>query len=90
MNDVRLSLCALVLAAVGVHGQGIQTGIHYPLPVHLQPAYADLGYGPGDFACSEQAAREELSLPIYPELQEPALRCIAQCINGKNLLRIGQ
>jgi dTDP-4-amino-4,6-dideoxygalactose transaminase/acetyltransferase-like isoleucine patch superfamily enzyme len=47
---------------------GIQTGIHYPIPVHLQPAYADLGYGPGDFPESERAAGEVLSLPMYPEL----------------------
>jgi dTDP-4-amino-4,6-dideoxygalactose transaminase/acetyltransferase-like isoleucine patch superfamily enzyme len=46
----------------------IQTGIHYPIPVHLQPAYADLGYGPGAFPESERAAGEVLSLPMYPEL----------------------
>ena len=63
-----------------LHGQGIQTGIHYPIPVHLQPAYANLGYGPADFPFSEQVAREELSLPMYPELQEPALRRIAKCV----------
>lgn len=71
-----------------LHGQNIQTGIHYPLPVHLQPAYADLGYGPGDFVCSEQAACEELSLPIYPELPEPVLRTIAACINAGNILEV--
>jgi dTDP-4-amino-4,6-dideoxygalactose transaminase len=48
--------------------QGIQTGIHYPIPVHLQPAYADLGYKLGDFPCSELAAEEVLSLPMYAEL----------------------
>jgi dTDP-4-amino-4,6-dideoxygalactose transaminase len=48
--------------------QGIQTAIHYPIPVHLQPAYGDLGYGPGSFPHAEALAREELSLPIYPEL----------------------
>jgi len=47
---------------------GIQTGIHYPVPVHLQPAYSDLGYGPGAFPHSEAAARHVLSLPLYPEL----------------------
>jgi dTDP-4-amino-4,6-dideoxygalactose transaminase len=51
-----------------LNAQGIQTGIHYPIPVHLQAAYADLGYKPGDFPHSELAAREELSLPMYAEL----------------------
>jgi dTDP-4-amino-4,6-dideoxygalactose transaminase len=48
--------------------QGIQTGIHYPHPVHLLPAFSDLGYQVGDFAYSEQAASEVLSLPMFPEL----------------------
>jgi len=47
---------------------GVQTGVHYPIPVHLQPAYRDLGYVEGDFPVSEDAARQVLSLPIYPEL----------------------
>ena len=47
---------------------GIQTGVHYPIPVHLQPAYRDLGYSLGDFPVSERAAAEVLSLPISPEL----------------------
>jgi dTDP-4-amino-4,6-dideoxygalactose transaminase len=46
----------------------IQTGIHYPIPVHLLPAYADLGYLRGDFPHSEQAADEVLSLPMFAEL----------------------
>lgn len=47
---------------------GIQTGRHYPIPVHLQPAYADLGYRRGDFPQAEDASEQVLSLPIYPEL----------------------
>ncbi len=50
--------------------KGIQTLIHYPLPVHLQPAYSDLGYRPGNLPYSEAAAREVLSLPLYPEMSE--------------------
>jgi dTDP-4-amino-4,6-dideoxygalactose transaminase len=50
--------------------QGIQTGIHYPVPVHMQPAYADLGYKEGEFPASERAAAEVLSLPMFPELTE--------------------
>ena len=48
--------------------EGIQTGLHYPIPVHLQQAHRDLGYSVGDFPESEAAAREVLSLPIYPEM----------------------
>jgi dTDP-4-amino-4,6-dideoxygalactose transaminase len=48
--------------------QGIQTGIHYPTPVHMLPAYADLGYREGAFPHAERAAAEVLSLPMFPEL----------------------
>jgi dTDP-4-amino-4,6-dideoxygalactose transaminase len=48
--------------------QGIQTGIHYPFPIHLLPAYADLGYVRGQFPHAERAAEEVLSLPMFPEL----------------------
>jgi dTDP-4-amino-4,6-dideoxygalactose transaminase len=48
---------------------GIGTGIHYPVPVHLQKAYADLGYEPGDLPVTETLANRFLSLPIYAELQ---------------------
>jgi dTDP-4-amino-4,6-dideoxygalactose transaminase len=47
---------------------GVATGIHYPIPVHLQPAYADLGHRPGDFPHAERFAAETLSLPMFPEL----------------------
>ena len=48
--------------------QGVQTGIHYPVPVHLQEAYSELGYRAGDFPCSEKLADEVLSLPLYAEI----------------------
>ena len=54
----------------------VETGLHYPTPIHLQPGYTDLGYGPGSFDRSEQAAREVLSLPIYPELSEEQQRVV--------------
>jgi dTDP-4-amino-4,6-dideoxygalactose transaminase len=64
----------------GLTEQGIQTGIHYPVPVNLQPAYADLGYPPGAFPHAEAAAREVLSLPLYPEMQSEAVEQVAQAI----------
>ena len=55
-------------ARVRLEAAGVQTGVHYPIPVHLQPAYRNLGGAPGDFPVAEHAAGEVLSLPIYPEL----------------------
>ncbi|MGK9237078.1 DegT/DnrJ/EryC1/StrS family aminotransferase [Inquilinus limosus] len=60
---------------------GIATAIHYPLPVHLQPAYAGLGYGPGRFPVSEALSAQTLSLPIYPELSPAAVERIARAVN---------
>jgi dTDP-4-amino-4,6-dideoxygalactose transaminase len=48
--------------------QGIQCGIHYPVPLHLQPAYASYGFRKGQFPVSEQLASEIVSIPMYPEL----------------------
>jgi dTDP-4-amino-4,6-dideoxygalactose transaminase len=48
----------------------IQTGLHYPTPLHLQPAYAHLKHRAGDFPVSEWVARECLSLPLFPEMTE--------------------
>jgi len=48
--------------------QGIECGIHYPIPLHLQPAYASFGLKEGQFPVSEQLAKEIISIPLYPEL----------------------
>jgi dTDP-4-amino-4,6-dideoxygalactose transaminase len=60
--------------------QGVQTGIHYPIPVHLQPTYADLNYQAGDFPVSERLASEELSLPMFPELTESQIEAVSNAI----------
>ncbi len=65
-----------------LHAQGIQTGIHYPTPVHLLPAFADLGYRQGQFPQSEQAADEVLSLPMFPELTPAQCEEVAQAISN--------
>jgi len=59
---------------------GVQTGVHYPVPVHLQPAWAELGHGRGDFPVSERAADEVLSLPMYPELTSDAIEHVADLV----------
>jgi dTDP-4-amino-4,6-dideoxygalactose transaminase len=63
-----------------LHDQGIQTGIHYPVPVHLQPAYADLGCGVGTFPHAEAAAQETLSLPMFPELTQEQQSRVASAV----------
>ena len=59
---------------------GVQTGLHYPIPVHLQRAYADLGYRRGDFPEAETAARQVLSLPMYPELTPAQIETVAAAV----------
>jgi dTDP-4-amino-4,6-dideoxygalactose transaminase len=73
-TDERDGLQAFLLA------EGIQTGIHYPVPAHLQPAYADLGYGHGAFPHAEAAAEQVLSLPLYPELSSQAVAEVARAV----------
>jgi dTDP-4-amino-4,6-dideoxygalactose transaminase len=51
-----------------LQARDIQTGIHYPIPVHLQKAYQEFGFGPGDLPVTEKASAELLSLPMFPEL----------------------
>jgi dTDP-4-amino-4,6-dideoxygalactose transaminase len=62
--------------------EGIEASIHYPLPVHLQPAYADLGYLRLAFPQSEKAADEVLSLPLYPEMTDDQIHCVAQALTS--------
>jgi dTDP-4-amino-4,6-dideoxygalactose transaminase len=61
---------------------GIGTGIHYPVPLHLQDAYRHLGYAKGSFPVSEKIASEILSLPMYPQLRQEQIRRVAQALSG--------
>jgi dTDP-4-amino-4,6-dideoxygalactose transaminase len=63
-----------------LHGEGIQTSVHYALPVHLQPAYADLGYSEGAFPESEKAALEVLSLPLFPEITDKQIEKVSHAL----------
>jgi dTDP-4-amino-4,6-dideoxygalactose transaminase len=60
--------------------QGIETGLHYPIPLHLQPAYKELGYKEGDFPVSEQVTRHILSLPMYAELPIEHVEHVAKTV----------
>ena len=61
---------------------GVQTGIHYPIPVHLQDAYRDERYSEGSFPVSESVAREILSLPMYPELTASQIAEVAAALRN--------
>jgi dTDP-4-amino-4,6-dideoxygalactose transaminase len=60
----------------------IGTGLHYPVPLHMQPAYNYLGYQQGDFPVAEKAAGRILSLPMYPELTENQIRYVCEKIKA--------
>jgi dTDP-4-amino-4,6-dideoxygalactose transaminase len=58
----------------------IGVGMHYPVPVHLQPAFADLGYRAGDLPITEALARETLSLPLFPEMTEEQVEAVCGAV----------
>jgi dTDP-4-amino-4,6-dideoxygalactose transaminase len=63
-----------------LHGEGIGTGIHYPIPLHLQKAYRALGHQEGDFPVAEKAALEVLSLPMFPQLKSEQLHRVVEAV----------
>lgn len=71
-----------------LQAQGIRSAVYYPLPLHLQPVYQHLGYQPGDLPVAEQAAREVLSLPMFPELtiseQQQIAHSLKDCLVPKS------
>ena len=66
------------------HLQANQVGcaLHYPVPLHLQQCYASLGHKEGAFPVAEKAARECLSLPIYPEMSDVQIERVSEVIHG--------
>ena len=74
--------------ASAIKAEGIATAIHYPKPLHLQPAMAAAGGKPGDLPVSEQLCREVLCLPLYPELPLDTLREIAACVARFHEVRV--
>jgi dTDP-4-amino-4,6-dideoxygalactose transaminase len=65
---------------------GVATGIHYPIPIHLQPAYRELGLGPGSFPRTERSAQRILSLPMFAELTEEQIDLVVGAIQSSQPL----
>lgn len=71
-----------------LQAEGIQTAIHYAIPVHLQPAYSELGYSKGSLPESEATANEVVALPIYPELTESQVGLVCETVKRVTAGRI--
>jgi dTDP-4-amino-4,6-dideoxygalactose transaminase len=63
-----------------LEAKGVSTGLHYPIPLHLQEAYRHLGYQKGDFPKAEASCERILSLPMYPELNTEQISYVCECI----------
>ncbi len=78
-----LETCPLDRDTIGAEldGMGIQTGIHYPLPCHLQPAFEHLGYKQGDFPHAETLSQQIVSLPMFPGLSEIQVHRVVEALS---------
>jgi dTDP-4-amino-4,6-dideoxygalactose transaminase len=65
-----------------LRSEGIGTEVYYPIPLHLQPCFAYLGYRPGDLPVSERLARESLALPVHPDLSREDIETVASAVHG--------
>jgi dTDP-4-amino-4,6-dideoxygalactose transaminase len=63
-----------------LRAKGIGSSIYYPLPLHLQPCFAHLGYAAGSFPVSETASAQVISLPVFPELTEPQQQTVIDAV----------
>ncbi|MGA9945029.1 MAG: DegT/DnrJ/EryC1/StrS family aminotransferase [Candidatus Cybelea sp.] len=72
--------------AAALHERGVATGIHYPIPIHLQPAYADMQLGRGAFPRTERSAGRILSLPMFPELTEEQIEAVSGALASSQRL----
>mgnify|MGYP003701007787 FL=1 len=77
---VRVAERDRVLAAMKAAGVG--AGVHYPVPVHEQPAFRHLGHAADSLPETSRAAREVLSLPIYPEMDEADAQRVVECLTA--------
>jgi len=68
--------------AAHLAARGIATGMHYPVPLHLQECYASLGLGPGAFPVAERLSAQELSLPLFPGMTQPQIERVIEAVCG--------
>ena len=74
-----------------LEANGVATAVHYPVPLHLQPAFRQLGYSVGDFPVTERLAREIVSLPMHPFLERAQVQHIAGARGGvpATMIKVG-
>jgi dTDP-4-amino-4,6-dideoxygalactose transaminase len=69
---------------------GVQTGVHYPAPIHMQPAYRDARFPAGSLPVAETAARQVVSLPMYPEMTREQVEAVAAAVYESRAARVGR
>ena len=85
-GDLGVELLVVVFAPDRDHlrahlrATGVDTAIHYPVPLHLQPAFAPFGAGPGSLPVAERAAAQVVSLPMFPELTDAQVTHVAEAL----------